>query len=428
LRGSFSLLYFTLIKRVFTLFVKIIVSNGSKYIKGITDEKKLIKLRAEVNFLYFYHHMTKSAIAHKKKVARNFVIKWTQSPDQDFSEDHRGWPKHLRRKWDPITEQRIEEIHEYLTNDPHEFYTGATAIAQEWLSRYPEKEIPPLRTLGQILKELGLSKPRKKGRNKGAARYLCYPEYSIYHTLGGRLLEADFIGKKYIRGKSEPINFIGFSFKKDPKLRYFKQIEAQTANTFIKQCEHFFTTFEKPAMIKVDNALATIGSASGKRNVSRAMKFLLESKVIPIFAVPRKPFSQASIEGNNSVFARNFWNKREFTNAHDIDEKLEWFNRASLKYTRYTPPKQNKTVDFMPRIYFIRQVKHDKELNINIAFIDVLNEKIALPNNYINYFVLAEWNLLEEQLYIHFEKEQKLKTIKKIKFSINKRSKTKLHL
>ena len=55
---------FNLIKIIFNFFVEIIVSNGPKYIKGITAEKKLTKQRAEVNFLYFYHYMTKSAIAH----------------------------------------------------------------------------------------------------------------------------------------------------------------------------------------------------------------------------------------------------------------------------------------------------------------------------------------------------------------------------
>ena len=37
------------------------------------------------------------------------------------------------------------------------------------------------------------------------------------------------------------------------------------------------------------------------------MHFLLQHQVVPIYSVPRKPFSQASIEGNNSVFARKFW-------------------------------------------------------------------------------------------------------------------------
>jgi hypothetical protein len=50
----------------------------------------------------------------------------------------------------------------------------------------------------------------------------------------------------------------------------------------------------------------------------------------------RRPFSQrASIEGNNSVFLRKFWNRFDFKNVQEIDEKLELFNLASQKYSEY---------------------------------------------------------------------------------------------
>lgn len=219
---------------------------------------------------------------------------------------------------------------------------------------------------------------------------------------------------------------LDFPLKKEPKLRYFKRIEGQTAENFIKQSELFFKKFEKPDFMKVDNCLATIGSASGKRNISKAMAFLLSNQVIPIFAVPRKPFSQASIEGNNSVFSRKFWNKINFKNIQEVDKNLEWFNKSSQEYTGYQPPKVVKKdkKNFSPVIYFVRQVREDKE-QTEKAFIDILNDKIFLPQSYINYFVLAKWDLKEEKLYVYFEKDQISKQIKKIKFSINKRSKEK---
>lgn len=390
-------------------------------------EKKLIKLREEVNRLFFNHQLSKSTIAKKKRITRNFVIKWTKSPTQDFTKDARGWRKGKRRKWTRQDEQRIKDIYQSLKENPQEFYTGATAIEQEWRRRYPKIPPLPLRTTGQILKDLGLSKNRQKDRHKGAARYLCYPEYTIYHLLGRRVLETDFIGKKYLASRTEPLNFIGFSFKKEPRLRYFRRVSGQTAENFIEQSKDFFRKFEKPDYIKVDNSLAIIGSASGKRNISKAMKFLLRNQVIPIFSVPRKPFSQASIEGNNSVFSRKFYNRIKFQSVDEVDEKLIWFNLASLRYTGYQPPKAkaNTQKDFIPRIYFIRQVKEDKGQTQEV-FIDILNEKIFLPKPYINYFVLAEWNLKEEILYVYFEKEQKPKIIKKVPFKINLRSKEKL--
>lgn len=403
--------------------------NGSKIFfkrKGLTDEqKKSIKEREKVNDLYFKYGIPKRVIVREEKVSRGFVYKWTQSKDQDFTEDNRGWKKGRGRKWDKSIEEKIKRIREYLDNKTDGFYTGATAVEMEWRKRYPDLDPPSLRTIGRIMVGLGLTKSNKKGKSKGAAKYLCYPEYTIYDLLEGRVLEADFIGKKYITGRSEPLNFIGFSFKKEPKIRYFKRIESQRADDFIVQSKHFFKEFERPDYMKVDNDPATIGSASGKRNISRTMKFLLENQVIPIFTVPKRPFTQASIEGNNSVFSRKFWNRIEFKSIEEVNEKIEWFNKASIEYLGYCRPKEKKTKkeDFIPKVYLIRQVEEDKEKKE--GFINVLNEIIHLPKSYIKYYVLAEWNLKEEHLYVRFEKEKESEIIKNIRFNINSRSKEK---
>lgn len=270
-------------------FINDNINNNHKNKKG-KCEKKLFKLRKQVNNLFFNDNLTKTMIAKKKRVSRNFDIKWSKSTDLNFSKDDRGWPKGKRRKWDRSTEQKIKQIHHDLENDPYEFYIGATAVEMRWRQKYSDISPPPLRTIGRILSDLNLSKKRKRGKNKGAARYLCYPEHTIYHLLGGRVLEADFVGKKYIKGRTKPLNFIGFCFKKEPKLLYFKRIEGQTADNFIEQSKNFFKRFEKPTFIKIDNCLATIGSASGKRNISRVMGFLLKNRLFLFLAFPGSPF------------------------------------------------------------------------------------------------------------------------------------------
>jgi len=240
-------------------------------------------------------------------------------------------------------------------------------------------------------------------------------------------MELDFIGKKFITGRAEPLNFIGFSFKKTPKLRYFKRISGETGDEIIKYSEQFFEKFEKPDAAKMDNGFAMAGVPPHPRIISKTPLWYLSQKIIPIYAVPRKPFSQASIEGNNSVFARNFWNQINLKSVKEIDKKLEWFNDSSEQYTGYKKPKKNKgnnNKKFIPKIYFIRQILEDQKTKK--GFIEVTQEKILLPKSYIHYFVLAEWNLLEEILYIHFEKEQKPIVIKKISFKINATSKEKL--
>jgi hypothetical protein len=397
---------------------KSFVSSLIELVGQTNEEKKSLQLRALVHHLFFQEQVPKKMIGRRLQVSRGFVRRWTQALAQDLSADKRGWPKGHRRAWDETSIKRIKGIHQFLSQDQRQFFCGATAVAQEWRRRYPTSTPPPLRTIGRVLAELGLSTKRRSPRVKGAARYLCYPEHTIYHQLPGRVLEADFIGKKYLGG-GEPLNFIGFSFKQPPKLRHFQYVPGQTADAIIKECQRFFERFEKPDYLKVDNCGATIGSGSGRRTLSRFVCFLLSQQVIPIFSVPRKPFSQASIEGNNSVFSRKFWNRRTFTSQHDVCEQLEWFNAASERYTEYRRAGAPRTTpSFLPQVYFIRQVAAD-ENRADSAYISILNERIPLPPSYISYFVLARWELLEQRLKIYFEKELKLQPIKQLKFTIN---------
>jgi hypothetical protein len=321
---------------------------------------------------------------------------------------------------------RIAGLYASLKADPKSFYFGATAIEQQWRCRYPDEKIPPLRTIGQILKDLGLSQRRKKGRNAGAAAYLCYPEYTIYNKLGKRLMEADIVGHKFLAGQTEPLHFAGFSFKKTPKLCYFQRIESKGADSLINGCKYVFKRFEKPDCLKLDNAADSIGSRSGKRNISRVMAFLLSQEVYPIFAVPRRPFSQASIEGNNSVFARKFWNQRTFESVKDVDCQLESrCTSGSLEYTGYKVLKTNaqEKRKFVPKVHFLRQVRDSGKGQA--GWIEVLNEIVALPPSYISYFVIAQWHLLKETLIVYIEKEKRLETIISVPFEINSRTRKK---
>jgi len=156
------------------------------------------------------------------------------------------------------------------------------------------------------------------------------------------------------------------------------------------------------------------------------MAFLLSKKINPIFAVPRRPFTQASIEGNNSVFGRKFWNRCRFESIADVDRQLAWFNESSLLYTGYQAPaaKRKSRKTFEPTIHFLRQVREDAESGRTT--INVLNEQIDLPQAYTNYFVLATWHLPQETVSVYLEKDKTLEQIASHKLAINPRSRKRL--
>lgn len=353
-----------------------------------------------------------------------FVIKWTKSPHQDFTKDMRGWPKGKSRKYTKTDERRVKEIHQELVKDPHIFFAGASAILQRWQEKYPRMKPPHPRFIGRVLKSAGLSEKIQKGRNKGASRYLHYPEYSILQ-LGESLLEMDFIGKKFIKGRTEPVNFIAFSLRKPCKLKHFRRITGETGDNIIKESKRFFRRFEKPDVIKMDNDFATAGGGHYKRLLTKVVIFYLKEQILPVFAPPRKPWSQASIEGSNSVFSRKFWKRFEFKGIQEVDEKLEDFNKSYQWYLGYKSSlKRSKKENFIPKVYFIRKVYQNPENQK--GYIEVANQQIFIPKSYINFFTLSEWNLKEERLYIYFENERKLNLIKKLSFKIHSKSKEKL--
>ena len=388
------------------------------------SQKKWIRLREQVHDLYYVHKLSKRSISERLKVSLNFVLKWTKEGEMDFSIDNRGWKNGKGRKWTKNDLRRISEIHRQLSKNKDSFFCGATAIQQAWIKKY-KTESPPLRTIGWMLKELGLSGALKEKTNKGAARYLCYPEHSIHHYAGKRVLEVDFIGKKFIKGQTAPIHFAAASFKYEPKLRYYEIVASESADCLMKFLRTVFVKFEKPDVVKMDNGFAMSGTAPQPRVLSKLPLWLLQQQVIPMYAVPRKPFSQASIEGNNSVFGRKFWNRFEFRNTTEIKKKLKLFNKASLQYYQYKPSSnsiKNKK-KFIPKIFYLRQVREDEKEK---AFIEVAHEKIPLPKTYLNYFVMAEWKLKTEKLTIFIEKNEKLKKIKTLSFKLNEKSKQKL--
>lgn len=344
-------------------------------------------------------------------------MKWTSSPDQDLSADRRGWKKGKSRSYSPRDEERILKIHRELDADPLEHFSGASAILQRYQKLYPHAKTVSLRFIGRTLAKHGLSfKP--KVRRKGVSRYLHYPEETI-NSLGKSLLEIDFIGKKFITGRTQPVNFIAFSLRFPRKLKYFQRVESETADEVIKHCQLFFRRFEKPQLVKLDNGFAFAGAGPWPRVLGTVVLFLLKEKIIPVFTAPRKPWNQASVEGANSIFSRKFWHRFQFHSLKEIDERLVHFNNSYERYTGYQRPKrlEPRPKRFIQKVYFIRKVYERSDTNR--GYIDILKEQILLPKAYINMFLLSEWNLKLDQLTLYFQKNKKATSIKRLPFVLN---------
>ena len=331
--------------------------------------------------------------------------------------DRRGWMKGRSRTYSQRDEQRVLTIHAELEADTRRRFAGASAIERRYRERYPRANSLSLRFIGRTLAKHGLA-TLPKVRRKGVSRYLHYPEHLI-NSLGESLLEVDFIGKKFLTGRTQPLNFIAFSLRFPRQLKHFQRVAAESGDEVIHHLKRFFKLFEKPAVIKLDNGFAFAGAGPQARTLNYLVLFLLQERIIPVFIAPKTPWNQGSVEGSNSIFARKFWNWERYRSVQHVDDKLVDFNKAYAWYTGYKKPKQTqpKLKRFVPRVYFIRKIFEDPKTKR--GYIDVLKEHVTLPKSYINYFVLAEWNLKSEQLKILFEHEQQPRILKTLSFPLN---------
>src|SRR3989338_242464 len=109
----------------------------------------------------------------------NFVSAWTQSEDQDSSQDFRGWKSGVPRSHPIDIKSRVIDIRKKLVEDADEYYTGDLAIQQAYGELYPSDPLPGIGYINDIIRDAGLVKVHRGKRRGVAVRYLCYPEHCI---------------------------------------------------------------------------------------------------------------------------------------------------------------------------------------------------------------------------------------------------------
>jgi hypothetical protein len=334
---------------------------------------------------------------------------------QDCTVDRRGWKRGRLRRYQPQTARRVVAIKQALLQGTHYFY-GAKEVRRRYQQRYPRQEYPSLDFVKRVCRQHGLTQPIRK-RERGCSHYQHYPAYTLAH-LAESVSELDFIGEKNIRGQTAPIHVIAYNALQPYRFRQYTVIAAPTSQAAIGFLRVLWRRIPAPEVLKVDNDLAFIGSASGKRSLSRFVLFVLQHGVCPLFINPRSPWNNGSIEGSNSVFGRKFWQRHRFTSVGEVKQKLHAFNRACNTYLGY--PKGVPRWRVRPpaaHIYFIRKVTEDARK----GQINILNEVIAVPKTYINQYVFCTWNLRQQRLTIQYEHQEKLQLVRKLKFKINSR-------
>lgn len=337
--------------------------------------------------------------------------------------DGRGWKGGVSRKHPSDIRARILAIRDALEKDPDEYYAGDLAIQQRYTERYPTDPLPSRHYINDIVRSAGRAKQHHQKR-RGTARYLCYPVRSVTR-LGERIADVDFIGHKFIRGVSAPLHFLSVAYRNPLRLRCIQRTNGETVDEAMAMTNRIFDDLGWPDVVKTDSGTPFTGRVArrdgvGARSVPQYAINLLQHGAVPVYGNPRSPWNQGTGEGSNSVFGRNFWKRHDFTSVAMVDERIAAFNASSRKYACFTPWIRAKDISFIPRIGFIRKVGEDARGKNGI--IPIASELIALPREYIGYFVFSEWHLKEQRLKIFFEREGEIRQVEEKPFLIHPKS------
>lgn len=306
----------------------------------------------------------------------------------------------------------------------------------DYVKKYSNNETPSQWFIAETIRKNKLQTRKAKKRRKGGSEYLLYPTESV-RSLGYIHQSADFIGKKYISGKSEPINIFSTCYHSPIKLYQIQRILAEKTDYAIEVLIEFWRIYPIPDVFRIDNALQFRGTARGKRAIGKFLIFLLNLDIIPLFASPSKPWTNPNVEGHNRVFNEKVWSTNHFTSLEQIDTECGRFNCESEEFFKfkYSDLIVNNINIFkcLEKGQLINTAKLESVKNKKIYFtrfaesleknqdaqIIIMNEIVFIPEKYTHQFVFVEWDLEKEQLLIYSE-YQKVKTfIKKVKFKIS---------
>lgn len=276
----------------------------------------------------------------------------------------------------------------------------------DYAKSYPDERLPSLWFIGDVFREHGLQtkKPTSKTRKQGIVERLRFPIKTIT-SLGTIQQSVDFVGKKYIAGRSEPVNMFSTCYYQWLKQYKVWRIGSETTDYAISCLGEFWMNHPLSDVVRMDNGMPFRGTGRGSASVSRFVKFLLNLNVTPLFSAPYQSYTNPHIEGNNRTVA-DLWSATHFTSVDQIDVEFARFNleheeffqwkckeRLEDKRLRYLDVNHRPETSILhstqgKKIYFIRFVQRWKEQG-NQTGIVLLNRFIAIPDAFVGQYVLA---------------------------------------
>jgi len=267
-----------------------------------------------------------------------------------------------------------------------------------------------------------------------AVREQNYPLQAI-SSLGTIQEEADFMGKKYLRGRSQPLHFFTRVYVKPFSLRLIKRVPNEGADVILDTLTQDWKQYPLPDVLSLDNGLGFVASGPEPRIISPFIQYLLILGIIPFFIAPKKPWMHGAVEGTHSIYTRKVWKRFSFNSLEEVDSIASQFEMAYRDYSNSLGPFPGRTLErdfnwqdllrptFIPKpemnIYLIRLVGEIDNGERMVPAIRLFKELVELEKELINSYVLVRLNVYQENLSIYVEPpNQDLRLVAKRKFPL----------
>lgn len=321
-------------------------------------------------------------------------------------ENNRGFEKGTYRTHNEAEKERVIALKKSRI-ERKKYFLGSPHIRMDYAKKFPEENLPSLWFFDKVVRDAGLQthEPKKKKKGQDIVRRLRFPFTSII-KLGRIQQSSDFIGKKFITGRSEPISIFGTSYYQWFQLYQIWLTKAESATCAIEKLSLFWQTHPLPDVMRMDNGMTFRGTGAGVARVGTFLKFLLNLGVTPLFSSPYQSYTNHHIEGHDRTFTEKLWNVHTFTDFPGIDTECERFNGESHEYyeyafgerlaqksLRFLLPERTIVTDRLQSSYgkkvcFIRFLERWLERNRESGIV-LLNKIVPLPEAYLNQYVFV---------------------------------------
>lgn len=346
-------------------------------------------------------------IARQLGIRKATIIDWLK---RETYEEHRGW-KQGRRVHTVEEEERVALLKQERM-DAKKYFLGAPHVRMDYAKTFPNDPLPSLWFVNDVVRRRGLQthEPKKRSKGQNIVSRLKFPIRSVV-GLGKLQQAADFIGKKYVAGRTQPVSIFSTSYYQWLNLYQVWRVSSEKAENVILCLSEFWKRFPIPHVMRMDNGMTFRGTGRAEAHVGRCVTFLLNRGVVPLFSSPYQSYTNPHIEGHNRTFTEKVWSTRRFTSDEQIDQDCARFNAESEEFYRWNFKERlsDRRLRFLPdtsesnepeilrsakgkKICFIRFVERWKEKGDECGVV-VLNRFVCVPDPYLNQYVFVTVDL-----------------------------------